>query len=653
MMFQADEEWETTEGQMAVMFEVDDTLDPVTKLENYMEADIDLLRTALVRSIPDAMEQCGKEESCRRILPLLSTFAADSSTGVRSALAGIMLPITEKLLVLGNINPESMEYEQFLDIILPITFELAVDKESVVVDASWSALVDIAKFVLPDDVREHIFDRLVEFSDDEDNEKKRICAGHLLCELASCFEADLLDGEFLSIVRDLAGDSIFGVRKAVARNLHKALIAVKNSETSRASLIEAFELLSSDDIWGVRSACVTIIGDFSACLYEAERKKHLIPALRRLLQDKSRWVRGVAHDNLAPFMVTLTKESDIPHDFIEKFADMAQIEEDFEFPERCAFNMPAMLECVGWENESLRDAYVALKSHKSHKVRRALAFSLKDVISAKGVTADVVSLLRTTFEEFLEDLDDVRVGALTSAVKFIRHAYTSPSEMDAIIATICSITSETWRMRLLITQLIGKLARQCYTTEMVETLMVETIKKYLDDPVYDVRHSAFRSLLKILQVLQETNNGEDVIACIKNMMFEYGGSFQRRQLVILGMRDMLVHMRDFFQKHIAPLLETVASDPVVNLRISLVKFLKECFYSEDVLGILAGDVDRDVRDIAIEGLSRGSFEIAPEAPMWSDEEEEDDDEDEDVSVYDSEEDEGEEDEEDEDEDSFA
>jgi serine/threonine-protein phosphatase 4 regulatory subunit 1 len=104
----------------------------------------------------------------------------------------------------------------------------------------------------------------------------------------------------------------------------------------------------------------------------------------------------------------------------------------------------------------LKPVYSALAKDLQWKVRRTLSHSLHEVAKILGPELTEENLL-PTFELFLNDLDQVKVGVIRNISSFL--AILSPESRDTYVSTLIEIQKESvnWRFRQLLALFVFKL----------------------------------------------------------------------------------------------------------------------------------------------------------------------------------------------------
>ncbi|XP_046842275.1 serine/threonine-protein phosphatase 4 regulatory subunit 1-like isoform X2 [Xenia sp. Carnegie-2017] len=114
----------------------------------------------------------------------------------------------------------------------------------------------------------------------------------------------------------------------------------------------------------------------------------------------------------------------IPQPLLDHFISMTEPSKaqaiDTDLAKHCAFSFPAVTLTLGARNwKCLKDTYEHLSSDMQWKVRRTLAFSiheLSEILGAHITRMDLVPI----FDNFLKDLDEVRIGVLKNLARFVK-----------------------------------------------------------------------------------------------------------------------------------------------------------------------------------------------------------------------------------------
>lgn len=166
---------------------------------------------------------------------------------------------------------------------------------------------------------------------------------------------------------------------------------------------------------------------------------------------------------------------------------------DNDMVEFCAFNFPGVVLTLGKEKWNLLEhAYVTLTKDVQWKVRRSLAFSLHEIASILGQDLSETVLARA-FEQFLKDLDEVKIGAVSNLTKFMEQL--SGKMRTKYLQMICNLPeeNENWRIRQELGKQLGSLC-QLFTAQQVRAQMLALVYALYNDPFAEVRNAAIPSV---------------------------------------------------------------------------------------------------------------------------------------------------------------
>jgi len=572
-------------------YAMDDSLDAITRLERYHTSDFSLQRLVLVRELSDTAHDAGYGPTIQRMLPLLGNFVADSEPAVRQCFVEQLCPLAEFLISGGETG-----YQELINTFLPFTFELLVDKNVQVGISAVNTLIKLVVLVREEQVEPQLLSVVVTLSHDERAEDYRIVAAQLFNELAEKFGAERCKETVIKQVSTLATDSSFSVRKTVGSNIGN-IMKVVGEEVACSQLLQIYMTLCTDDIWGVRKACVEHICEVSRAVSPTVRKQ-LADTFTKLADDSSRWVKVGAMQKLGEFIHTFPRE-DVPAKLLKLFAGMApQRESESDFSEYCAFSFPAVVAAVGKERWSeLEDAYVCLAKDVEWKVRRTLSYSLHEIGQVVGQDISE-KILTQAFDLFLRDLDEVKVGCLTNVAAFMQCL--GDSARDKHLRALAALPQETenWRLRELIAKNLGDIASQV-SPKVCKELLEEPMIKLSEDQVADVRRAAHPSCAKLLKALHAGDQHEELLKWVQGLSGGSDTHFQRRQMYIEIAGYCIAEgcLEELFLGE----LEKMCEDRVPNVRLVLSQIITKVCKSEEcparalkIRQRLGEDTDKDV-----------------------------------------------------------
>jgi len=340
---------------------------------------------------------------------------------------------------------------------------------------------------------------------EEKNVESLIDCAVIMNEICTLFGESSTITHFLPMISKLFEDSKFRVRKAIATNIAN-ICKIIGQKYVIDVMVPIFEKLTEDKIWGVRKASIEGIIPIAQIVPHNIRKEKLSPIFRRLIEDPSRWVRHTAYKKLGEFIATYIDQPDLDHDFVDFFLSMGLEEKDEFFGDSdvavyCAFNFPAILQTVGKDNwNELKPLYYKLSTHVQSKVRKSLAHSIHCVAQILGQQITENDLL-SSFEAFLQDLEEVKIGVLNNISTFL--FYLSINIRKKYVNLILQIhNSDNWRLRNTIAEQMDKFS-SIFDSEIFHSKFVPIILELTEDPVAIIRDTIQSKMGDVIYNMQE------------------------------------------------------------------------------------------------------------------------------------------------------
>ncbi|KAI9470545.1 MAG: armadillo-type protein [Benjaminiella poitrasii] len=446
----------------------------------------------------------------------------------------------------------------------------------------------------------------------------------LIAALVTVFDKENYVTECLPLLEKLAKDSLFFVRKEVASTLGH-LARVVDPDMANERLLPLFRTFAEDQIWHVRRSCVLTLPQLCAALPEHVKHALAVTSVETFPNDVSRNVRNAMADIIGELIVTFlpndweqTRASgNLPEELLEYFLSlgsnsnnnsnqMLKLEVDRTY--LCAYNFPAVVLTAGaryWKSH-LRETYLNLTKDYQIKVRCTFAHSLHviaRIIGPEQTEQDLVQI----FALYLMDLEDVKEGVLEHLADFLGALEpSSRNEYIPILAEVWDGVSFNWHQRnILAGQLIEitslfdasrvvehvlpLVVRACHdefaaireTGVQIFPVVMDVVKRaveedgeslsqadgYGDDITENKRNYALALLSHVMERLDEFARSESyrdrlVFAQICKALVESG----------IGASDFA----SFFFPRLAPL----ATDPIVNVRISASRTIATIYKDE-------------------------------------------------------------------------
>ncbi|XP_054918659.2 serine/threonine-protein phosphatase 4 regulatory subunit 1-like isoform X4 [Dermacentor andersoni] len=286
---------------------------------------------------------------------------------------------------------------------------------------------------------------------------------------------------------------------------------------------------------------------------------------------------------------------------------------DSEIGRHCAHSLPAVALTLGrhyWP--CLRMTYRCLVSDVQWKVRHIVASCLHELATILGpqiASRDLVP----SFEGFVRDVDEVRVGLLERLAPFLRGLSRGDQRrsLPLLADFLCMDNHRNWRFRFTLARQLKEIAA-LYCPLDIHQYLVPIVNDLLVDKVAEVRHMSIEAVVMFLQRLEP-----HYLMC-KQLLQEmcvkvHDRKWSQRQL-FCELAEQIVNeeclSEDEFIGTVLPKLLYLRNDTVPNVRMALARCLVRSiwpkayfwdtgnFYREELKATLASlqeDLDRDVR----------------------------------------------------------
>jgi serine/threonine-protein phosphatase 4 regulatory subunit 1 len=292
---------------------------------------------------------------------------------------------------------------------------------------------------------------------------------------------------------------------------------------------------------------------------------------------------------------------------MEMYIGMAKFDKESEFGDSdyvqfCAFNFPAVLLTMGPESwPALSETFAALAKDFQWKTRRTLSFSLHEIANILGPKMTEEQLL-PTFDLFLHDLDEVKLGVITHFADFLKVIAAAKRKEFLPVLHEIQHSPVNWRFRKLIARQIGQLA-QLFEIDVSQKEIVPFAVALLCDGVASVRRNCQLGLGALIHTLAiSPEKQSEFLQKLKE--FAEDKSYQKR-ISFAQMSERLAESvtNEVWNGFFLESLVNLGKDKVPNIRIvtarTVVSILKREPFSSDerlrtALLQLQKDAERDV-----------------------------------------------------------
>ncbi|CAJ0857904.1 8929_t:CDS:10, partial [Entrophospora sp. SA101] len=490
--------------------------------------------------------------------PLLHALLLDQNTAIAQAAQNVILSLVDRILEEPSVNPkekELLEKETLEGVVLGIG-RLDQDKARKEETNEWEPYGD-----------EHGAGAMS--GGEEEAELGRMTMMSLISSLAPIVGPERCIRLFLPELEKMIDEQVFYVRKEAATALGR-LSGVLPLETIESKLLP-----------------------------DEMKSERAVNGIKIFAEDVSRSVRSAAGEIIAGGI----------------YSGLGQ--RDPERPYICAFNFPAVVLTLGesrWDD--FKETYFSLTRDMQVKVRRTLSYSLHEIAKVIGPKKTEEDLL-PVFTYYLVDMDEVKSGVMENYVSFISCLpQTARDECLPSLSGIWDNLKPQWRLRNTIAKQIPALCQLFDGSSIINYLLPLAIKAVKDE-VATVRETTVACFPALFEAV---HNDDTLFKEAIKRVCEFSSENKFRSRVIFVQICYALVLSGFpkldFERYFLPILENFSADSVVNVRITLVRVIKELCQTEQyyqdpisrppqILGMinrLAEDPDFEVH-VTIEGLS--------------------------------------------------
>ena len=545
------------------------------RINNFNESESQ--KITIVENFFFYIEQIGLEDTVEIILPKILNIPNEKEIIVERFLENF-----QKILVeLNKFGAEGQKLikTQLIDVLENIY--RANIKSTKILDLCNAALVELTKYIEENERGQYILTIVIQMAHEEEHDNYRINATKLFNNLAKILGRDLLEQYVVPQVASFADDHECKVRKSVAENLINICEGI-SPECFKKKMLPLYEKISKDSMWNVRKVAVEILPKITKLCDKEIISSKLLNIFKSFCQDQKNFVRYEAVEIFGEFLSLLDKDDiknytqllDFYINTIEECTKNNK-KDDLTIIKKCAYNFPAVLVMYGPENwDKLKPCFVKMAEQKEERIKLPLAASLGELSKILGNEVTENDLLDFVDKFYKENNSEMKMKILGILPDIIRNISSNKkNQYLENIKIMIGNKEDKWRKRLAYSKIIGKF-HNTYSDTIIYKRVFPIAINFCFDDVHTIREKSAGHNSRIL--LQLLTGKEDYKKKTYTIVKSFAQSinFSYRQLFIL-MCKHLFESEELYKNYIAPLLLDLAYDKIVNVRISLSKFIEK------------------------------------------------------------------------------
>ena len=545
------------------------------RINNFNESESQ--KITIVENFSYYIEQIGLEDTVEIILPKILNIPNEKEIIVERFLENF-----QKILVeLNKFGAEGQKLikTQLIDVLENIY--RANIKSTKILDLCNAALVELTKYIEENERGQYILTIVIQMAHEEEHDNYRINATKLFNNLAKILGRDLLEQYVVPQVASFADDHECKVRKSVAENLINICEGI-SPECFKKKMLPLYEKISKDSMWNVRKVAVEILPKITKLCDKEIISSKLLNIFKSFCQDQKNFVRYEAVEIFGEFLSLLDKDDiknytqllDFYINTIEECTKNNK-KDDLTIIKKCAYNFPAVLVMYGPENwDKLKPCFVKMAEQKEERIKLPLAASLGELSKILGNEVTENDLLDFVDKFYKENNSEMKMKILGILPDIIRNISSNKkNQYLENIKIMIGNKEDKWRKRLAYSKIIGKF-HNTYSDTIIYKRVFPIAINFCFDDVHTIREKSAGHNSRIL--LQLLTGKEDYKKKTYTIVKSFAQSinFSYRQLFIL-MCKHLFESEELYKNYIAPLLLDLAYDKIINVRISLSKFIEK------------------------------------------------------------------------------
>ena len=533
-------------------------------------------KITIVENFSYYIEQIGLEETVEIILPKILNIPNEKEIIIERFLENF-----QKILVeLNKFGPEGNKIikTQLINVLENI-YRVNI-KSNKILDLCNEALVELTKYIEESERGQYILTIVIQMAHEEEHDNYRINATKLFNNLAKILGRDLLEQYVVPQVASFADDHECKVRKSVAENLINICEGI-SPECFKKKMLPLYEKISKDSMWNVRKVAVEILPKITKLCDKEIISTKLLNIFKNFCQDQKNFVRYEAVEIFGEFLSLLDKNdiknySQLLDFYINTIEECTKSnkKDDITIIQKCAYNFPAVLVMYGAENwDKLKPCFVKMAEQKEDRIKLPLAASLGELSKILGNEITENDLLDFV-DKFYKGNSEMKMKILAILPDIIRNISSNKkNQYLENIKIMIGNKDDKWRKRLAYSKIIGKF-HNTYSDTIIYKRVFPIAINFCFDDVHTIREKSAGHNSRIL--LQLLTGKEDYKKKTYTIVKSFAQSinFSYRQLFIL-MCKHLFESEELYKNYIAPLLLDLAYDNIVNVRISLSKFVEK------------------------------------------------------------------------------
>ena len=429
------------------------------KINNYKTDDIQV-KITFIENVSFYTKIVGFQETAQSILPILSDLPKEKEV------------LTERFF--HDFNKFVDEVVKFGDkayfILKDHMIKLINDVTSNTSNAELlktvsNGLIYMTKFMKEKDKGDHVLKIVIQMSQENDNEQKKIIAMNLFGRLSPLVGVELIISYIIPQINFFSNDPSFKVRKEVASQL-KNICAKIDKDTFKKKILPVYKTISNDSAWQVKIVAAEILPEITKFCDNDIISKELLPIYKNFVHEEKTQVRNIAIEIFGEFISLIKKESsddfsELLDFYVKTITELSTLKkENRTIIQKCAYNFPAVLQFFGAESwPKLKPCFIKMATEKDEKIKMPLGAAMGEISKLLGselTESDLLEYVDRFFKGSGQN-SELKIKILTSLPDIIKNINSNKKNTYLeFIKYMIGNKDDKWRKRVTFCKIIGK-----------------------------------------------------------------------------------------------------------------------------------------------------------------------------------------------------
>ena len=529
-------------------------------------------------------------------------------------------------------------HEIILNKIMPIFEQILNNKrDKKMLDKAIEGLKKLIALMKPEEIRDNLVPLIINLSNNDNNLTAKKLAFRLFNEFAKVIGSQLIELYVIPLLESITENTSVELRRTCINNILNIYENVSYN-VLKTKLIRIFQTFSSDENPTIRQKCCELLPSICKISRSELVSQYLLPIYILFANDVDEFIRNCALGIFGEFVFYLQKEDIKLHNellqfYINQIMSLYEVKKKANAPTlyKCAFSFPSVLMAYYRKVSNkkwsvLKTIYLKFVNDNDPKIQTTIAHSFGEIakiLDPKISENEIGPIITNMYHEENEEIRSIIIGILPEYLYSINDKKRKIQFLGMYKDNFKKLlVSKTWREKINFLKSIGRLNNIYDHKTMFSEIFLMCIQLCFD-ACNKVRIKSAKILSKLIfQFFTSEDDQYKIKSMVIIRIFATCIHYHYRQLFIF-MCKKLVEDEKLFMEMAFELVENLSYDKVVNVRITLGKFLEKIWNKKQaqynwiktnkkMLEIIyrlkndeAKDVSNTLNDIKVEDIKNG------------------------------------------------